>query len=113
MSKFYFTFGDNPFFPYQDGWAEVEAPDQYWAVMAYEKFHPKRPGSRFVNCALIYTDREWQNTQMAVNGSNFGAGCHEFITVEIVRISDTFAPGTLEHITAEEKITYRCENLDG
>ena len=27
MAKFYFTYGDNPAFPYQDGWTEVIAEE--------------------------------------------------------------------------------------
>lgn len=113
MSSFCFSYGQDPFFPYQDGWTEVKAPDQYLAVMAFEKFHPKRPGSRFVNCALIYTEREWEATQMAKTGSNFGHGCHELITLHFEHISDTYEPESLWPVESEEKLTFHCEYLDG
>lgn len=112
MSSFYFTYGPDPFFPYQDGWTEVQAPDQYLAIMAFEDFHPKRPGSRFVNCAMIYTEREWNNTQMAANGINFGIGCHELISMKIEGLGSTFEPDTLRPLEAETKITVFCEYLD-
>ena len=113
MGKFIFTWGASPYFAYQNGWTEVIAPDRSMAVKAFEIFHPKRPGSRYVNCAMIFSEREWECTQMAVTGENFGRGCWERITVEIEKIDDTYAPETLKHIETGEKITYRCEYLDG
>lgn len=113
MAKFYFTYGDNPAFPYQDGWTEVIAEDRKWAVMAYEKFHHKRPGSTYVNCALVYSEWEWFKTYMAAAGENFGHGCHDRITMEIQPVSNTWTPDTYAHVECEEKITYRREDLDG
>lgn len=112
MAKFYFTYGDNPGFPYQDGWTEVIAEDRKWAVLAFEKFHAKRPGSTAVNCALIYSEYEWQNTQMAAFGENFGHGCHEVITMETEHVCNTWAPDKFQLVEKEEKITYRRELLD-
>lgn len=105
MSKFYFTYGDSPAFPYQNGWTEVFAENKSFAIMAFERFHPKRPGSSFINCAIIYTEREWERTMMAAAGENFGHGCHERITVEI----DPALTGPLE---IADTIFYRRERCD-
>ena len=113
MAKYVFTWGDNPFFAYQDGWTEVEAPDHHAAIKAFEQFHPKRPGSKFMNCAMVYTEREWSTTQMAANGENFGHGCHERITVEVERVVDQLGSDTLQKNEAKEIVTYRREDLDG
>ena len=113
MAKYIFTWGASPFFAYQDGWTEVIAPDRNTAVKAFEVFHPKRPGSRYTNCAMIYSEREWEGTEMAINGENFGHGCHERIIVEVNRIYDQVKAGTLQKNEAKEMVTYRCENLDG
>lgn len=113
MAKYVFTWGANPFFHYQDGWTEVEAPDQYTAIKAFEQFHPKRPGSKFINCAMIYTEREWNTTWMAANGENFGHGCHERITVEATRVYDQLEAGTLQKNEAREIVTYKREDFDG
>lgn len=105
MAKFYFTYGESPAFPFQNGWTEVIAEDRKWAVLAFEKFHPKRPGSTYVNCALIYSEREWWKTQMAAMGENFGHGCHDRITMEIEGISRSSQE-------CEDKVTYRHEVLE-
>lgn len=112
MAKFYFTYGDSPAFPYQNGWTEVIAENRQFAIMAFERFHRKRPGSSFINCALIYSERDWEKTYMAAAGENFGHGCHERITVEIDSLVDTLEPENFTCIERKEMITYRREDLD-
>ena len=113
MAKFYFTYGDNPGFPYRNGWTEVIAEDRKWAVLAFEKVHSKRPGSTLVNCAMIYSEWEWETTMMAATGENFGHGCHEIITMELEHIGTIWAPDKPLIIERKEAITFRCEYLDG
>lgn len=105
MAKFYFTYGSGSAFPYQDGWTEVFAENRSFAIMAFERFHPKRPGSPFINCAIIYSERDWEKTQMAARGTNFGHGCHERITVDVQNnLTSSFE--------CEDSIVYTREECD-
>lgn len=79
MSKFYYTYGTDPRYPYQGGWTEIEALDRPGADKLFQMHHPDRtPG--ILNCADIYNEDEFRRTGM--DEDNFGACCHEKITIK-------------------------------
>lgn len=81
MSKFYFTYGTDPAYPFRGGWTEIEAPDMLTACKLFRAYHPDRPGSAgLLNYADIYSEDRFIQTDMLLNG-NFGAWCQEEITV--------------------------------
>ena len=72
MSKFYYTYGTDPRYPYQGGWTEIEALDRPSADKLFQMYHPDRtPG--ILNCADIYNEDEFRRTGM--DEDNFGACC--------------------------------------
>ena len=85
MAKFYFTYGSDERFPYQRGWTEIEAPDMATACAAFRHFHPDSdPEAPCLNCAVIYTEAEFQNTVMYVQ-ANYHDCCRERITMTLMR----------------------------
>lgn len=82
MPKFYFTYGTDPAYPFQDGWTEIEAPDTHTAAGIFRELHPDRPGHEGVlNCASVYAENFFQATEM-YQDSNFGGRCHERVVFE-------------------------------
>ena len=85
MAQFYFTYGSDERFPYQDGWTEVEAPDYITACAAFRYCHPDRdPKELCLNCADVYTEEEFKNTTMYVQ-ANYHDRCHERVTMTLMR----------------------------
>lgn len=81
---YYFTYGSgDPAMPYQKGWTEVEAPDGTTAIKIFNAVHPPRYGS-LINCSSVYPADRFEKTEMFRDG-NFGARCHERITLKIER----------------------------
>lgn len=79
MSKFYFTYGIEGQ-PFVGGWTEIEAPDGAIAAELFRAVHPdKTPG--ILNCAWVYSEEQFKQTEMADPNGNFGYFCHEKITV--------------------------------
>lgn len=58
MKTFFYTFGSNEKFPYQNGWVEVHATD--WNE-AHEKFRARFPDRHpnCLNCAFYYDEEQW------------------------------------------------------
>jgi hypothetical protein len=81
MPKFYFTYGPDKHFPYQDGWTEVDAPDITTAHNLFRAIHPSKEQTS-MNCAFIYTEDEWSRISMSIKG-NFGKFCHEKISYTV------------------------------
>ena len=79
--RFYFTYGSAEYYPWQNGWTEIEAPDRDLAVKIFMAIHPNPKPETDVNCAGIYTAAEFERTKMARDG-NYGRFCHEAIRVE-------------------------------
>ncbi len=71
--KIYFTFGTSGQ-PFRDGWVEIEAPSRKLAVAIFKELYPN-PDNDFINCADIYTEKQFKNTEMYSKG-NFGSFCH-------------------------------------
>ncbi len=61
QKKFYFTFGSDPGFPYQNTYIIVMADTESEAV---EKFQAKFPDRHkgIVNCAFWYPEEEWRGS---------------------------------------------------
>lgn len=76
---FYFTYGTDENFPFRGGWTEVEAPNLDAAISLFRIYHPDRTPC-IVNCASFYHAAAFERTIMFTAG-NFGARCHERITV--------------------------------
>ena len=73
---FYFSFGANKDYPFQEGWVEVKAADLEQAKALFRSHFPdKRPG--LLNCAFVYTAQEWQQTSMAKGAPS--QICHQII----------------------------------
>ena len=77
---FYFTYGSScETMPYQKGWTEVRAESREEAVKFFRLYHPD-VNEGFVNCADIYSQAEFERTEMGTKG-NFGVFAHETINV--------------------------------
>ena len=75
MSKFYFTYGSDPQFPFCYGYTEIEAPDFPTATKIFRALHPNRPKSNSLNCAFFYTEEQFNTTNIPDMGP-----CHERIS---------------------------------
>lgn len=76
LQCFYYTFGSDPKFPYQNGWVIVAAHD--WEE-AHEKFRAHFPDrhENTLNCAFFYDARQWQRMDPENNWK--GWVCHAII----------------------------------
>lgn len=81
-SIFYFTYGCSENYPFYGGWTEVEAPDLSSAIALFRIYHPDKIES-IINCAFFYTTEDFEKSKMFKEG-NFGARCHERITIQRV-----------------------------
>lgn len=77
MSNFYFTYGTNSDFPFYGGWTRIIASSEREAREAFTMVHPNRDGC--LNCAMVYTQEEWETTQMYQKGTNCGYGEYEVV----------------------------------
>lgn len=59
--NFYFTFGSDTAFPYQNGYLIVKAEGLRQAQVKFKKKYPNREGSCWLNCAFYYTEEMWNN----------------------------------------------------
>ena len=78
METYYFTYGscdENQ--PFAGGWTEITAPDEETACALHHAVHPS---DGFLRCAGIYDEATFKASRMWKEG-NFGARCHERITV--------------------------------
>lgn len=83
MSKYYFTFGTDPRYPFQGGWVEVEAENAKMAIAVFNAAHPPREGSKCINCSSYYPEEVFKESTMT--DGNLGAKCHEKIIVKVER----------------------------
>lgn len=78
MSKFYFTFGTDSGFSFKGGWVVVSATDRENAVKRFEEdFPPRKKNNNIVNCAWIYDQKSFEDTEMFRENDNLGYGCHK------------------------------------
>ncbi len=80
--RFIFTYGTDPSFPYCGGYTEIFAENYENAIRAFRVFHPDRPGGNFLNCAFLYQEERFLETNMA---SDPEFKCRERITVSVCR----------------------------
>ena len=60
MEKYFFTFGSDPRYPFgRNDYVMVEAENAGRACELFRERHPNRPGSNCINCAFIYSEREF------------------------------------------------------
>lgn len=85
MKRYFFTFGNDPHFPYEDGWIEVESPERELALRAFRAFHPDRDGTGVINCADIYDESTFKLLNHSINLNDWHGQCHERITVAHTR----------------------------
>lgn len=61
MSKYYFTFGSNPQFPYQCTYLVVIAGNKKEAVRKFQQKYPNRH-TNVINCSFVYSEEEWHGS---------------------------------------------------
>lgn len=81
LKPFYFTYGTDEHFPYQGGWTIVLAPDRHSACELFIHVHPSRY-KQAVNCSCIYTQEQFEQTEMYKQNKNFEKGCVEVLSIE-------------------------------
>ena len=60
LQSFYYTFGTDPLFPHGiDEFVKVNAKDYAESIQKFKERYPNREGSSVINCAWIYTEKEW------------------------------------------------------
>ena len=60
MANFYFTFGNDPLYPFgREEYVVVIAPDIHKAVKTFREYHANRPGSKLTNCCDWYTEEQF------------------------------------------------------
>ena len=63
MTKYYFTFGSDPGFPYQYGWVEIDAPNEASAREIFRAYYPDRSNG-CLNCSFVYPEEVFVKTPM-------------------------------------------------
>lgn len=82
LQVFYFSLGTAECFPYKRGHVKVVAPTLDSAIKAYKQKYPfpgMKPNSAVVNCAFIYSEKEWGKI---VEGNSSMQPCHDVLMVE-------------------------------
>lgn len=104
-NRYYFTFGRDEQFPYQDGWVVVEAETASIAAKLFSMMFPNpRPGcENIMNCSFMYPEKDFIQTEMYRDGENFGHGCHKVITMSIKDLDGSPAKPTEEPIVVIDK----------
>jgi len=61
MNKYYYTFGSDKMFPFQNGWIVIKADSWKSAHEIFMKHFPCRNGGNTLNCAFFYDEKQWEN----------------------------------------------------
>jgi len=78
MNSYFYTFGSDPGFPYQNGWVEVRATSRNEADHKFRTRFPDRPGHEgTMNYSFCYTKERWN--QMDPEHTWRGWRLHEVI----------------------------------
>lgn len=67
--NYYFTFGTNEKFPYQNGYVKVRASNRSEAVEKFNAKYPPIDKSGLVNCAFIYNQEEFDKANLNVKAN--------------------------------------------
>lgn len=60
MNSYFYTFGSDPGFPYQNGWVEIHAASREEANRKFRARFPDRPGHEgTMNYAFCYNEQRW------------------------------------------------------
>lgn len=78
LSRFYFTFGSDPHFPFQEGWIAIEAPDIRAAAKIFKVYYPNPLDDTVLNCSDYYAAADFEASSM-FKTDNRGARCHLII----------------------------------
>lgn len=62
MKNYYFTFGSDPGFPYQNTYLIVKACSRQDAIDTFRSHHPDR-NAGVLNCAFWYTEEQWHGSE--------------------------------------------------
>lgn len=101
MNNYYYTFGANEQFPYQNGWIVIQADTRNTADTIFTHFYPNRnPNNPLLNCSFVYEENDFKRTSMYKNNSNMGFGCHKTFTLHhnVNRNEDTETYSLTIHI---------------
>lgn len=60
MSKFYFTFGSSPTYPYQNGYIIIEAETLAQAIEYFKILFPNPDKPYLLRCAFYYNEKQWE-----------------------------------------------------
>ena len=80
MQKFYFTYGLGGH-PYVGGWTEIVADDVHTACRLFRAVHPDKTAG-LMNCCCVYSEEQFNRTEMSGPDGNFHHFCHERITID-------------------------------
>ena len=108
MEKFYFTFGESGIQPYEDGWAEVEAPDLSIAIRAFANVHPSANNS--ITCEGYFTEDGFNRYEREKQLEKGGHGCRE--RIRATREVDAIGYLADDPIMITEKLTYQWETIE-
>ena len=64
LKPFYFTFGADPEFPYQNGYLIVYAPTLKKAVKKFQEKYPNR-APKILNCSSVYSQSSWKKCELS------------------------------------------------
>ena len=86
LQAFYFSLGTAECFPYKRGHVKVVAPTLELAIKAYKQKYPfqgMEPNSAVVNCAFIYSEKEWEKIlEENIEQNPSMQPCHDVLMVE-------------------------------
>ena len=78
MNRYFYTFGSDPKFPYQNGWVAVKATSREEADRKFRARFPDRPGHEGVmNYSFCYSEARW--AEMDPEHTWHGWKCFEVI----------------------------------
>lgn len=80
LSSFYFSFGSAKQFPFERGYLVVLAENRREAIGIF-RYHYPDVNEGIINCADIYTEEQWQRTEMADGAWGL---CHIVLKAEAV-----------------------------
>lgn len=75
FQKYYFTFGSDKDFPYYGGWIIIEAANEIMARDLFQAIFPNK-NHDILNCAWVYTEERFKQTDMYKKNDNLGSACH-------------------------------------
>lgn len=78
MNRYFYTFGCDAEFPYQNGWIEVRASSWDEAHQKFRRRFPNRHANT-LNCAFFYDEEKWKQMDPEHSWASFGWRLFEVI----------------------------------